>query len=86
MTEPSPGSPTAAPVPPSAELQRLTALVQHQLNNPLAALLAEAQLLSMEATLDGQQRAAVERIIELVRRVIGTVRDLDSVVQAKLAR
>ncbi|MBX6331699.1 MAG: hypothetical protein IRY91_07620 [Gemmatimonadaceae bacterium] len=64
----------------------MTALVQHQLNNPLAALLAEAQLLSMEAALDGQQRAAVERIIELVRRVIGTVRDLDSVVQAKLAR
>lgn len=73
-------------MPPQTELQRLTALVQHQLNNPLAALLAEAQLLGMESTLDGQQRAAVERIIELVRRVIGTVRDLDSVVQAKLSR
>ena len=34
------------------DLERLTALVQHSLNNPLAALLAEAQLLAMETTLD----------------------------------
>lgn len=64
----------------------LTALVQHQLNNPLAALLAESQLLAMEPTLDAEHRAAVERIIELVRRVIGTVRDLDSVVESRLLR
>jgi signal transduction histidine kinase len=67
-------------------LQQLTALVQHQLNNPLAALLAEAQLLGMEDTLDLQHRAAVERIIGLVRRVIGLVRDLDSAVESKLTR
>jgi signal transduction histidine kinase len=66
-------------------LQKLTSLVQHQLNNPLAALLAEAQLLGMEPTLDSQQRAAVNRIIELVRRVIGTVRDLETIVEAKLS-
>ena len=71
-------------MPRQSDVQRLTALVQHQLNNPLAALLAEAQLLSMETTLDAQQRVAVERIIELVRRVIGLVRDLNSVVEAKL--
>ena len=34
------------------DLERITALVQHALNNPLAALLAEAQLLAMETTLD----------------------------------
>ncbi|HEU4643429.1 MAG TPA: histidine kinase dimerization/phospho-acceptor domain-containing protein [Gemmatimonadaceae bacterium] len=71
--------------PPQTELQRLTAVVQHQLNNPLAALLAEAQLLGMEPALDASQRAAVERIVELVRRVIGTVRNLDTVVEAKLS-
>ncbi len=71
-------------MPRQSDVQRLTALVQHQLNNPLAALLAEAQLLSMETTLDPQQRVAVERIIELGRRVISLVRDLNSVVEAKL--
>ena len=86
MTEPSPKSSSASDTTPQIDLQTLTALVQHQLNNPLAALLAESQLLAMEPTLDAQHRVAVERIIELVRRVIGTVRDLDSVVEAKLLR
>ena len=84
MTEPSPRSSSAAEAPTETELQRLTAVVQHQLNNPLAALLAEAQLLGMESTLDEAQRQAVNRIIDLIRRVIGTVRDLESVVEAKL--
>jgi len=86
VTEPSPKSSSASDTTPQIDLQTLTALVQHQLNNPLAALLAESQLLAMEPTLDAQHRVAVERIIELVRRVIGTVRDLDSVVEAKLLR
>ena len=84
MTESPSGSSSAQGAPCHSDLQRLTALVQHQLNNPLAALLAEAQLLSMESTLDPQQRVAVDRIIELVRRVIGLVRDLNSAVEAKL--
>ena len=84
MTEPPSGSSSAQGAPSQSDLERITALVQHQLNNPLAALLAEAQLLSMETTLDAQQRVAVERIIELVRRVIGLVRDLTSAVEAKL--
>lgn len=86
MTEPSARSSSTEGAPPQTELQRLTAVVQHQLNNPLAALLAETQLLGMEPELDEQQRAAVERIIGLVRRVIGTVRDLDAVVEQKLGR
>ncbi|HET7585583.1 MAG TPA: histidine kinase dimerization/phospho-acceptor domain-containing protein [Gemmatimonadaceae bacterium] len=59
------------------EMQQLTARVQHQLNNPLAALLAEAQMLSMDEHLDGEHRVAVDRIIELTRRVIRLVRELD---------
>ncbi|MBK5189499.1 MAG: hypothetical protein JJD97_14745 [Gemmatimonadaceae bacterium] len=60
------------------DLEQLTALVQHSLNNPLAALLAEAQLLGMEVTLDPEHRAAVDRMTELVRRLITLVRGLDS--------
>ena len=60
------------------ELQQITALVQHSLNNPLAALLAEAQLLAMETTLEPEHRAAVDRMTELVRRLITLVRGLDS--------
>ena len=65
------------------DLERLTALVQHSLNNPLAALLAEAQLLAMETTLDPEHRAAVDRMTELVRRLISLVRGLDSKVDEK---
>lgn len=55
--------------------------LQHSLNNPLAALLAEAQLLELEP-LPPDHRAAVERIIELTRRVIEVVRGLDGVGRA----
>jgi signal transduction histidine kinase len=66
------------------ELQQITALVQHSLNNPLAALLAEAQLLAMETTLDPEHRGAVNRMTELVRRLITLVRGLDSTVDNKM--
>jgi signal transduction histidine kinase len=66
------------------DLERMTALVQHSLNNPLAALLAEAQLLAMETTLDPEHRAAVDRMTELVRRLIALVRGLDSKVNEKM--
>jgi signal transduction histidine kinase len=55
--------------------------LQHSLNNPLAALLAEAQLLEME-TLPPDHRESVERIIELCRRVIEVVRGMDGVGRA----
>ena len=55
--------------------------LQHSLNNPLAALLAEAQLLELE-TLPPDHRESVERIIELSRRVIEVVRGLDGVGRA----
>lgn len=48
--------------------------LQHSLNNPLAGLLAELQLLEME-DLPSEHREAVERAIELCRRVIQIVRE-----------
>ena len=50
--------------------------LQHGLNNPLTALLAEAQLLEMDEELPPPHRAAVQRIVELCRRTIGVVRQL----------
>jgi signal transduction histidine kinase len=49
---------------------------QHDLNNPLTALMAEVQLLELEA-LAVEHRAAVRRIVELARRVAGVARRLD---------
>ncbi|MES2176237.1 MAG: hypothetical protein V4550_00120 [Gemmatimonadota bacterium] len=43
--------------------------LQHAFSNPLTALLAEAQLLSLEPMPEGQ-RAAVGRILELARRLV----------------
>lgn len=64
-----------------AETRRLLALAEvarrlpHALNNPLSALLAEAQLLELEE-LGPEQREATERIVQLARRVIVLVREL----------
>jgi signal transduction histidine kinase len=55
--------------------------LQHSLNNPLAALLAEAQLLELEE-LAPDHEASVQRIIELTRRVVEVVRGLDGVGRA----
>ena len=46
----------------------------HTLNNPLAALLAELQLLEMEE-LSVAQRESVGRMVTLCRRVIKIVRE-----------
>lgn len=48
--------------------------LQHTLNNPLAGLLAELQLLQMEP-LAPEHQAAVGRAVELVRRLIKIVKD-----------
>jgi signal transduction histidine kinase len=55
----------------------VTTRIQHTLNNPLTALLAEAQLLELEP-LSEEHRAAVHRIIELCRRVVAMVRGLEA--------
>ena len=50
--------------------------LQHAMNNPLTAVLAEAQLLEMEE-LPEEHAAAVRRIVESTRRVVLLVRKLD---------
>ena len=70
------------PPDPEAQLrafQQETARIQHAINNPLSALLAEAQLLALEPALAAEHRAAMEHIIDLTRRVISRVRELDAV-------
>lgn len=59
MTEASNDSSISQDEQRREELARVTALVQHALNNPLAALLAESQPLVMETTLEPDHRAAV---------------------------
>jgi signal transduction histidine kinase len=70
---------------PARELRRVRAqialaesarMVQHALNNPLTALLAEAQLLELEP-LEAEARAAAARLVELARRVAAAARRLD---------
>ena len=51
--------------------------LRHDLNNPLTALLAEAQLLEMEP-LGEEHRAAVRRIVDLTRRIATAARHLDT--------
>ena len=70
----------------AAELARLRRVIaagelalglQHDINNPLAGLLAEVQLLQLDE-LSVDQRAATERMLALCRRVIALVRRLDA--------
>ena len=53
----------------------------HALNNPLGALLAEAQLLRMQP-LDEEQAESVDRIVALCRRMASIVRGFEEVVRA----
>lgn len=48
--------------------------LQHSLNNPLAGLLAELQLLELDE-LSPEHRESIERAIGLCRRVIAIVRE-----------
>jgi signal transduction histidine kinase len=57
--------------------------LQHAMNNPLTAVLAEAQLLEMEA-LPPEAMTAVGRIIESTRRLVALVRKLDAVSAKKV--
>lgn len=52
--------------------------LQHAMNNPLTAVLAEAQLLEMEQ-LSPETMTAVRRIIDSTRRLVALVRKLDAV-------
>ena len=58
-----------------------TLRLQHDINNPLAGLLAEVQLLQLEE-LTPEQRASTDRILSLCRRIVGLVRRLDALGEA----
>jgi signal transduction histidine kinase len=55
--------------------------LQHAINNPLAALLAEAQLLQLEE-MTPEQRGSVDRMVELCRRIVVLVRRLDALAES----
>ena|ERR1017187_2505784 len=57
---------------------------QHSLNNPLAGILAEAQLMQMES-LPAEQHEALERIVGLCRRIIELGKSLDGMRERKQA-
>jgi signal transduction histidine kinase len=50
--------------------------LQHSLNNPLAGLLAEAQLMQLDDS-TAEQRESLERMVALCRRMIEVTRSLD---------
>jgi signal transduction histidine kinase len=52
--------------------------LQHSLNNPLAGLLAEAQLMQLEESTT-EQREALDRMIALCRRMVEVTRSLDGI-------
>ena len=60
------------------EMASAVGRVQHEMNNPLAALLAESQLLELDPALNEEQRDSVRRIVDLARRVIAASRKLDA--------
>lgn len=75
----------ADPDPAAAELARVRRQLmlgqahrewRHELNNPLTALLAEAEMLEMEAATAEQEEAAT-RIVELARRIVALTRRVD---------
>jgi signal transduction histidine kinase len=55
---------------------------QHSLNNPLAGILAEAQLMQLEST-DPEQHEALERIVALCRRIMELGKSLDGMGERK---
>jgi signal transduction histidine kinase len=55
---------------------------QHSLNNPLAGILAEAQLMQLEST-NPEQHEALERIVVLCRRIIELGKSLDGMGERK---
>jgi signal transduction histidine kinase len=50
--------------------------LRHEISNPLAALMAEAQLLALEP-LAPEHQAAVGRMVDLCRRTVALLRQMD---------
>jgi signal transduction histidine kinase len=58
--------------------------LQHDFNNPLAALMAEVQMLQMDAP-NADVQATADRMLELVRRLTALSRSLDGMRDRKTA-
>lgn len=67
-----------ADVPAREGASEIAGRVQHALNNALAALMAEAQLLELEE-LTPPQGAAVRRMVDFCRQMALIVRELDGI-------
>lgn len=52
--------------------------LQHEINNPLAAILAHAELLAMDAEEAGEENDSLQTILEQSRRIADVVRRLSS--------
>lgn len=55
--------------------------LRHDVSNPLAALLAEAQLLALEP-LAPEHQAAVGRMVDLCRQTVALLREMDTAARA----
>lgn len=63
----------------------MTPSARHELNNALAALMAETQLLQMDETLERDQVESVNRIVSHARRLRDLLRTFDAPVAKTLS-
>lgn len=61
-----------------AGIGEMAIALQHEINNPLAAVLAHAELLAMDADEAGEENASLQTILEQARRIADVVRRLSS--------
>lgn len=61
-----------------AGIGEMAIALQHEINNPLAAILAHAELLAMDAEEAGEENDSLQTILEQSRRIADVVRRLSS--------
>jgi signal transduction histidine kinase len=66
----------------AAVVSEVAVTIRHEVNNALATIMAEAQLLDRIGTLDADQRKAIHHILEMARRVRDSTNKLVSLTSA----